>query len=125
MSSGTRRPARLALALLSIAVVAAGCGGGGGSSSTADVPQLSAKQAKDPALVQGRKVWAANCTRCHGLDGQGGVGPKLAGEVAGDFPAVADQIALVANGKGIMPAWKSDLTPAQIRDVVRYTREVL
>lgn len=70
-------------------------------------------------------MWAANCTRCHGLNGQGGVGPKLAGKVVGAFPDIDDQIELVSNGKGIMPAWRSSLTRTQVRDVVRYTREAL
>ncbi|MCU1458720.1 MAG: coxB [Actinomycetia bacterium] len=105
-------------------LLAAGCGGGG-SSSASDVPALHGTQLQDAGLVEGRKVWAANCTRCHGVNGQGGIGPKLAGAVVGDFPDISDEIALVSNGKGIMPAWKNDLAPAQIRDVVRYTREVL
>ena len=125
MRSGVRRLARIAAVVLPMAVLATGCGGGGGSSGTADVPQLSGAQSKDAGLVEGQKVWADNCTRCHGLNGQGGVGPELAGKVVAAFPDVDDQIALVSNGKGIMLAWKSDLTPAQIRDVVRYTREVL
>jgi len=119
------RTARLVLVAVPIALLSAGCGGGGDSSSRADVPQLKGAQTKDAGLVEGQKVWAANCTRCHGLDGQGGVGPKLAGKVTGAFPNVDDEITLVANGKGIMPAWKTNLTPAQIRAVVRYTRDVL
>ncbi len=119
------RTARLVLVAVPIALLSAGCGGGGDSSSRADVPQLKGAQTKDAGLVEGQRVWAANCTRCHGLVGQGGVGPKLAGKVNGAFPNLDDEITLVANGKGIMPAWKNNLTPAQIRAVVRYTREVL
>jgi len=31
-------------------------------------------------LINGQKLYAANCASCHGAGGQGGVGPELAGE---------------------------------------------
>jgi len=31
-------------------------------------------------LVNGQKLYAANCASCHGAAGQGGVGPELHGE---------------------------------------------
>jgi mono/diheme cytochrome c family protein len=31
-------------------------------------------------LVKGQKLYAANCTACHGSAGQGGIGPELHGE---------------------------------------------
>jgi mono/diheme cytochrome c family protein len=97
----------------------------GGKSQPNVAPQPSGKQAKDAALVEGRSVFVANCQKCHGPRGQGGVGPKLAGVVTHAFPNIQNQINLVTNGAGGMPAWKDKLTPAQIKAVVRYTREVL
>jgi mono/diheme cytochrome c family protein len=41
------------------------------------------------------------------------------------FPQVADQLELVREGRGTMPAWEGRLSPEQIAAVVRYTREVL
>src|SRR5512132_3004159 len=74
----------------------------------------------------GYDVYLANCARCHGQDGQGGVGPKLAGgAVVKSFPDPADQIRLVEDGRGAMPAFKGDLSQAQIEDVVAYTRTEL
>ena len=74
----------------------------------------------------GYDVYLANCARCHGQDGQGGVGPKLAGgAVVSSFPDPADQIRLVENGEGTMPSFKGDLSRAQIEDVVAYTRTEL
>jgi len=71
----------------------------------------------------GYDVYVANCARCHGQDGEGGVGPKLAGgAVVKAFPAQADQIRLVEDGEGTMPSFKGDLSPAEIREVVEYTR---
>src|SRR5213078_1364321 len=83
---------------------------GGGSSSTAK-------------SGPGYDVYLANCARCHGQDGQGGVGPKLAGgAVVRGFPDAADQIRLVEDGQGSMPSFKGKLRRAQIEDVVAYTR---
>ena len=38
------------------------------------------------------------------------------------FPDVEDQITFVTDGSGAMPAFGGQLSPAQIRDVVEYTR---
>ncbi len=71
----------------------------------------------------GYDVYVNNCARCHGQDGEGGVGPKLAGgAVVKAFPDQADQIRLVEDGEGTMPSFKGDLSPAEIREVVEYTR---
>jgi mono/diheme cytochrome c family protein len=71
----------------------------------------------------GYDVYLANCARCHGQEGQGGVGPKLAGgAVVKAFPDRADQIRLVENGEGTMPSFRGDLSRAEIEDVVAYTR---
>jgi mono/diheme cytochrome c family protein len=71
----------------------------------------------------GAQLFAANCARCHGADGGGGIGPALAAGVAKRrFPNVDDQIAFVTEGSGSMPAFGGDLSRAQIRQVVEYTR---
>lgn len=98
-----------------ITMVAA-CSGGG---STPAAPT------DDPVLVEGQKVYSQNCASCHGASGNGGYGPKLAGVVAVKYPNIDDQIALIANGKGAMPAFSKKLTAEQLTAVTRYTREVL
>ena len=70
----------------------------------------------------GQQLFAANCATCHGADGQGAVGPQLAGTVTKRFPNVDDQIALVSNGTGGMPSFKSKLSAKEIQEVVEYTR---
>ena len=74
----------------------------------------------------GYDVYLANCARCHGQDGQGGVGPKLAGgAVVSAFPDPADQIRLIEDGEGLMPSFKGKLSRTEIEDVVAYTRTEL
>ena len=71
----------------------------------------------------GAALFAANCAGCHGAHGEGGVGPQLAGgAVVKQFPSVDDQITFVRDGSGSMPAFGGQLSPAQIRQVVEYTR---
>jgi mono/diheme cytochrome c family protein len=74
------------------------------------------------AGATGAQLFAANCATCHGADGQGAVGPQLAGRVTQRFPDIADQIALVTNGSGGMPSFSRKLSPQQIQTVVEYTR---
>jgi len=71
----------------------------------------------------GYDIYVASCARCHGVSGQGGIGPRLAGgAVVRDFPNQADQIQLVENGRDGMPSFRGGLTAAEIRQVVEYTR---
>ena len=99
----------IAAAVFVVMLFAGGSGGGGGG--TASSP--------------GAEIYQANCARCHGADGGGGIGPQLAGEVVKTFPDIEDQIGVVAGGQGTMQGFARDLTEAQIRQVVEYTRTEL
>jgi mono/diheme cytochrome c family protein len=97
----------------------------------------------------GPAVYAkAGCGGCHGAQGEGGVGPKLAaGETKLTFPNEADHIAWIENGSGpskgkqygdparpggpktatsgAMQGFKGQLTPEEIKAVVAYERDQL
>jgi mono/diheme cytochrome c family protein len=76
--------------------------------------------------VDGAAVFGRSCAGCHGGDGSGGIGPRLAGgRVVVAFPDAEDQIAVVTDGRGGMPAFGERLTPDEIAAVVEYTRTVL
>jgi mono/diheme cytochrome c family protein len=107
------------------AVVGATAGGGGSAGGSATSASATA----------GATVFTANCSGCHGATGQGqpGVFPPLAGNpvVVGDAGKVIHILnnglngAIQVNGatyNGQMPAWKGNLTPAQIADVITYIR---
>ena len=76
------------------------------------------------ATSVGAQLFSTNCASCHGANAQGGLGPKLAGQVTKDFPNEADQIAFVKRGKGAMPSFAGDLTDDQIKQIVEYTRSL-
>lgn len=73
----------------------------------------------------GAAVFATSCASCHGADGSGGIGPKLAGTVTKTFPDAADEVAVVTDGRDGMPSFGGELSDEQIRQVVDYTRTEL
>jgi cytochrome c6 len=71
----------------------------------------------------GAVLFQNNCVRCHGAKGEGQLGPQLSdGKVAKAFPHATDEVAFVTHGQGGMPAFGKTLSPAQIQQVVGYTR---
>ncbi len=108
------RRSRLPLVALAVALalVLAACGGdsepgGGGEES------------------QGETVYSANCARCHGPDGEGGVGPQLGDGAVEENLTLEEHTEVVTNGRNGMPAWEGQLTPEEIDAVVLYEREEL
>ena len=74
----------------------------------------------------GAAIFATRCAGCHGADGGGGFGPTIGGGVVvARYPNVADQVAVVTEGRGAMPSFRDSLTPEQIAAVVAYTRDEL
>lgn len=108
-----RRFRLVAVALVAVlALVLAACGGDsetGGSGGES----------------QGETVYSANCARCHGPDGEGGVGPQLGDGAVEANLTVEEHTDVVTDGRNGMPAWEGQLTPEEIDAVVLYEREEL
>jgi cytochrome c553 len=84
-------------------------GGGAGAGATA-------------TAAAGKVVFADNCATCHGSAGTGGNGgPDLTNRPAAK--QVASVIKQVTNGGGGMPAFKGQLTNAQIAAVAAYVKQ--
>jgi mono/diheme cytochrome c family protein len=106
-----------------VALVAAGftvvmlfAGGGGDEQVATD----------DTADAEGAALFSASCAGCHGADGGGGVGPQLSdGAVLEAFPDEGDEIAVVTDGRGGMPAFGDRLSAEEIAAVVAFTRTTL
>ncbi len=74
-------------------------------------------------IAKGETVYAANCAACHGGNGEGiGPFPALDGSkiALGDVKAHIDIV--VNGGKAGMPAWKGQLTDAEIAAVITFER---
>lgn len=122
MTARSRLTSLLAAGLLAAAPLA-GCGdddGGGGGESAGPPPQQVVDSGQAAA---GREVFGQSCAACHGGEGQGGTGPKLAGEQAyTDAELVVRQI---REGGGGMPAFADQLSEQELADVSAYVVEDL
>jgi mono/diheme cytochrome c family protein len=101
---------RLALVLIA-ALAFAACGDDAGTDAGTD---------------EGAAVYTDNCADCHGSDGSGGVGPALSdGAVVENYPDIADEIDVISDGQGGMPAFGDRLSAEEIEQVAAYTRDGL
>jgi len=75
------------------------------------------------AAANGQQVYANNCAACHQPTGEGRppVFPALKGDKTAVGPKAA-VLAVVLNGRGAMPAWKTALTDEEVAAVVTYVR---
>lgn len=110
-----RRLARCCAALA--ALVAASCG--------VDNTPLAYEPLPEPydanVLAEGERVYRTkSCISCHAGDGSGRSAPPLRG--VSDRLTAADQLWVVARGRGQMQAFESTLTQDEIQAVVAYTR---
>jgi cytochrome c oxidase subunit 2 len=82
---------------------------------------LAERQSGQASVELGEEEWAGVCAKCHGLGGEGGIAPLIAGSpILTDPEALAE---IVRNGRREMPAVGSGWTDAQIDALVAYLRE--
>jgi len=80
------------------------------ASASASAATAASTASAEPDLVKGRRAFSRNCTVCHGLSGEGGLGPPLKGITT---RLSADEIThQLKNPRGSMPR----LYPAPIDD---------
>jgi cytochrome c oxidase subunit 2 len=74
----------------------------------------------------GKETWAGVCAKCHGLAGEGGIGPRVAGSpTLGNPQALATLLHSGRTGpQGVMPAVGADWTDEQISSLEAYLKEV-
>lgn len=88
-----------------------------------DIPEIAA----DPEAQHiGQRLFLNNCAQCHGSDAKGGPSfPNLADPywLYGGKPE--DILHSITEGRrGIMPAWNSQVTPAEASDIAQYVRSL-
>jgi len=76
-------------------------------------------------VAAGEATFKAKCAGCHGADGKGKQVMKTRDLASADVQNMsdADLSAIITNGKGKMPAYKS-LTPDQVKDTVAFIRSL-
>jgi cytochrome c oxidase cbb3-type subunit 3 len=78
------------------------------------------------ALAEGKKLYGASCSPCHGADGQGVVGPNLTDDYwlhKGGIKDVFKTIKYGVQEKG-MKAWKDDFSPVQLAEISSYIKSL-
>jgi cytochrome c oxidase subunit II len=68
----------------------------------------------------GRETFSGTCAKCHGLSGQGYIGPKIAGSALLSQPDALED--LLRNGKGKMPAVGKEWSDEQLQATVSYLK---
>lgn len=123
--TGVARAGSILLIVLAAgAVGAAGFLGGRmvfGGVSAAPGPGAAPAPPGSPGLTSGRHVFLQNCARCHGANGEGKIGPRLAGSF---LSAAAIRHQVIRGTPPVMPAFGNRLSPAQINAVAAYVHSM-
>ena len=90
-----------------------------GKNKAEQKPSISASELAS-LQKQGQGIFYAKCAVCHGVQGGGGRGPQLAGY--GPLSVTSAVIAQILDGGHQMPAFRKELTDAQIAAVATYIR---
>ena len=69
----------------------------------------------------GRETFTGACAKCHGLAGEGDVGPRLQGNSLLDDDAAIEQV--VRKGRGLMPPVGEDWTDRQMDALIDYLQD--
>lgn len=90
----------------------------------AETASLSASMTKEELMQLGETAYMAHCAACHQPTGLGlpPTFPALKGSVVATQGTVAEHIALIQNGKGMMPPFGKQLSLKEIAALVTYER---
>lgn len=112
------------------AVIAEGLDDEGAASAEPEAPKLSgddlARAAMDdPALFLqvGEGLYRAHCAVCHGVEGDGGAGPRLRGNARANQPT--NVRSLIRFGRGMMPGFGAQLSETEIELLLRWVGQEL
>lgn len=92
------------------------------------VDENTVKLLSSPAdLAAGKAVFQTICFACHGMNGEGGVGPNLTDNYwlhGGSIQEIFKTIKYGYPDKG-MKSWKDDYSPAQIAQIASYVKSLV
>jgi mono/diheme cytochrome c family protein len=102
-----------------IVFVAQSCGGGNEKAPVADSVKTNVTVS---ASMDGKSLYDAKCTMCHGLDGTAGV--MGAADLSKSTIDHSVACAIIKNGKNTMKAFGSELNDAQVDVVAKYVESL-
>jgi len=95
--------------------------------SANNIDESSVKLSTDATTINdGKAIFTASCSPCHGAAGQGVVGPNLTDDYwlhGGSIGSVFKTIKYGVTDKG-MPNWDKQLSPKQLSDVANYIKSI-
>lgn len=106
----------------SIAAVATYIRSAWGNNAT-PVTEEEVAAAGSPVSVQvGASIYAKNCAACHQANGNGGVGPALAGNPHVNVANATPMLTTILQGRNLMPSWRGQLSATDIAAVATFVR---
>jgi cytochrome c oxidase subunit 2 len=72
----------------------------------------------------GEELWEGSCAKCHGMDGEGGYGPRVAGSALVQDPAAIEKL-VREGGRIAMPPVGRDWTDTEIDALIDYLEQNL
>lgn len=134
------RPVKLLSILVALAITAFACGnaantnqstGNANTTQTANTNTAPQATPTPDAALMARTIYAAECARCHGINGDGGT-PTILGKKL-KVPSLkkghalshsdAEMVKIVTDGEEAMPSFKEKLKPDEITALVRMIRQ--
>lgn len=80
----------------------------------------------DSQLVSGGQIYKTNCSSCHGIEGQGGIGPNLTDNYwihGGEYNNIVNTLVKGVAEKGMI-SWKPILSKKEILQVAIYVEKL-
>jgi cbb3-type cytochrome c oxidase subunit III len=93
----------------------------GNNASPVTEEQVAAAGSPVSAQV-GAAVFAKNCAACHGANGEGGIGPALAGNPHVNIANPTAMLTTILQGRNVMPSWRGQLSASDIAAVATFVR---
>jgi len=93
------------------------------SNNASPVTEDEVAAAGAPVSAQvGASVYVKNCAACHGANGDGGVGPALAGNPHVNIDNANAMLTTIVQGRSLMPSWRGQLAASDIAAVATFIR---
>ncbi len=87
------------------------------------VTESEVAAAGTPVSIQvGASIFAKNCAACHGANGDGGIGPALAGNPHVNIANPNLMLTTIVQGRNQMPSWRGQLAASDIAAVASFVR---
>lgn len=129
------RTVKLLSIIIAIALLIIGCGNSATTNQNANTANTTANTAQatptPDAIAAARTTYAAECARCHGIKGDGGIATVLKKKLK--VPSLRkghaldhtdDQmVKIISDGEDAMPSFKDKLKAEEITSLVRFIRQ--